>query len=351
MLGYGTVTRDLTERRRAETALGASEASLRAVLDTVPVGILIAEAPSGRIVGGNRRLEELLRHPVLPSPDAEAYGEWVAFHADGRRVEPDEYPMARVIRDGVDRADLECEYRRGDGTTAWIGITGAPMRDEAGRTVGGVVAVADVDGRRRAEAHQSLLNHELSHRMKNMFALVQAIASSTLRGTTDLGAAREVLAGRLVALGKAHDVLLGGAAERAPLAAVVREGVSAQEADGRVDFRGPEVEIGGKTALSLTLMLHELTTNAVKYGALSVPGGRVEVRADIVEAEGGPNLRIAWAESGSPRVVPPTRKGFGSRLIERGLSTQVEGTAQVDYAPDGVRCVAEAPLANFEAAV
>jgi PAS domain S-box-containing protein len=350
LLGYGTVTRDLTEEHRNRETLRASEASLRAVLDTVPVGILFAAAPSGRIIGGNRRLEELLGHAALPSRDADSYGEWVAFHADGRRVEPEEYPLSRIIRDGAEQASLECQYARTDGTRIWIEIVGVPMRDDAGRLTGGVVAVADVDARRKAQAHQDLLNHELSHRMKNLLAMVQAIATSTLRGASDIDVAREVLGSRLVALGKAHDMLLGGAAESAPLSAVVREGVGVQEAAGaRVSFDGPEVDIGGKAALSLALTLHELTTNAVKYGALSVPDGRVSLRATLVEAPAGPDLRIVWAESGGPPVVPPTRKGFGSRLIERGLTAQVGAKLALAYPREGVTCVIEAPLVNFQA--
>jgi two-component sensor histidine kinase len=103
---------------------------------------------------------------------------------------------------------------------------------------------------------------------------VQAIVAQTLRGATDIEASREVLVRRLIALGKAHDILLGGAAERAPLAAVVREGIGVlEEASGRVRVSGPAVEVGAKAALALALMLHEMTTNALKYGALSVPGG------------------------------------------------------------------------------
>ncbi len=349
-LGYGTVTRDLTEQKRARQALQASEATLRAVLDTVPVGILFAEAPSGRIVGGNRRLEEIFRHPVLPSPNAESYGEWIAFHEDGRPVEAAEYPLSRIIREGLDQAEMRCEYQRGDGTRVWIEIVGVPMHDEAGTLVGAVVAVADIDARRRAEERQELLNQELSHRMKNLLAMVQAIAASTLRGATDMNAAREVLGSRLVALGKAHDVLLGGAAESAPLAAVVREGVGVQESAGRrVAFEGPDVEIGGKAALSLALTLHELTTNAVKYGSLSVLGGTVAVTASLVGPVDAPRLRIAWTERGGPPVVAPSRKGFGSRLIERGLTAQVNASLTLDYRPEGVVCVVEAALADFQA--
>ncbi|MEN3228305.1 PAS domain S-box protein [Methylorubrum rhodesianum] len=350
LLGYGTVTRDLTEQRRARQALQASEASLRAVLDTVPVGILFAEAPSGRIVGGNRRLEEIFRHPILPSPDAASYGEWVAFHEDGRQVDAAEYPLSRIIRDGAEHAELQCEYRRGDGTPLWVEIVGAPMRDADGQVVGAVVAVADIDARRRSEERQDLLNHELSHRMKNILAMVQAIAASTLRGATDIAVVSEALGDRLIALGKAHDVLLGGAAERAPLAMVVREGVGVQEAaSDRVLYSGPAVEVGGKAALSLALMMHELTTNAVKYGALSVPDGRVDL-AWALAAGGadGPTLRIEWRERGGPPVTAPSRKGFGSRLIERGLTGQVGGKLSLTYPTEGVICVVEAPLRNFQ---
>lgn len=342
---------DLTEQRRARQALLASEASLRAVLDTVPVGILFAEAPTGRIIGGNSRIEEIFRHPILPSPDAESYGEWVAFYEDGRQVEAGEYPLSRIIRDGAEHARLECEYRRGDGSRVWIEIVGAPMRDTDGDLKGAVVAIADIDARRRAEERQELLNHELSHRMKNILAMVQAIAAQTMRGATDVAAVGEALGDRLIALGKAHDVLLGGAMERAPLAAIVRDGVGVQEAaSGRVLYAGPEVEIGGKAALSLALMLHELTTNAVKYGALSVPDGRVDLTWRLAEdGANGPLLKVDWRERGGPPVVAPSRKGFGTRLIERGLSVQVGGKLSLTYPPEGVVCTVEAPLRNFQA--
>ncbi len=123
-----------------------------------------------------------------------------------------------------------------------------------------------------------------------------------------------------------------------------------QESAGRrVAFEGPDVEIGGKAALSLALTLHELTTNAVKYGALSVPGGTVAVTASLVGPVDAPRLRIAWTERGGPPVVAPSRKGFGSRLIERGLTAQVNAHLSLDYPPEGVVCVVEAALADFQA--
>jgi PAS domain S-box-containing protein len=147
---FAVVFRDVTERRRAERELSEREAQLRTIVDTVPVGLVIAELPSGRIVGGNRQVEEMLRHPVLHSPDIDSYGEWVAFHPDGRRVESREYPLARMVLDGEENPSVEVHYQRGDGTRAWMRMMGRPVRNGAGEVVGGVVALLDVDGERRA---------------------------------------------------------------------------------------------------------------------------------------------------------------------------------------------------------
>ncbi|WP_342108105.1 PAS domain S-box protein [Methylobacterium sp. SI9] len=340
---------DITARKRTEDALRASEASQRSILETVPVGILLAEAPTGQIVGGNARIEEILGHPVLRVRDVAAYGEWTSFHADGEPVRPEEYPLARVITGDVERSQLQVRYRRPDGTDVWIDIAAAAIRGADGALTGAVAAVSDIDARRRAEEQRDLLNHELSHRMKNLLAMVQAIAANTLRGATDVDAAKEVLADRLITLGKAHDLLLGGAAEHAAIEPVVRGGVGLQDdGSGRIVYRGPAVEIGGRAALALALMTHELATNAAKYGALSTPDGRVDVEWSLAGEDADPVLAISWCERDGPPVVPPSRKGFGSRLIERGLVSAVDGRIALAYPPEGVRCVVEAPLRNFQ---
>ena len=148
-----------------EAALRASEARLRAILETVPVGVVIAEAPSGRIVEGNKQAERVFGHPVLPSAGVEDYREWVSHHPDGREVAPSEYPLSRVVRGGEERAELEVLYLRGDESEAWVRLIAAPIRDEAGRTRGGVVACLDVDREKRAEAGLRRLNEELEARV------------------------------------------------------------------------------------------------------------------------------------------------------------------------------------------
>ncbi len=210
-------------------------------------------------------------------------------------------------------------------------------------------------GRLQAEEQQRVLNRELSHRLKNTLTMAQAIASQTLRNVTDVGSVKEALVARLVALGKAHDILLSGEGDEGAGLEAVLAGALAIHDDGepdRIRLSGPAIEVGPKAALSLSLMIHELATNAAKYGAFSVPGGRVGVEWAIDGGEDGapgPDavVRMVWTERGGPPVTMPTRKGFGSRLIERGLSGAVGGATQTDYAPDGVVCRITAPLGGL----
>ncbi|MCJ2064391.1 response regulator [Methylobacterium sp. J-088] len=150
-IGVGVVVADVTTAALSEAQVRAGEALLRTVLDTLPVGVLIAEAPSGRITGHNARAEAILGHGVLPAQPGEGPARWVGFHEDGRPVEPREWPLIQVVREGEPQAELEVDYQRGDGSHAWIGFAGAPMRDPDGKLVGGVVVVSDIDARKRSE--------------------------------------------------------------------------------------------------------------------------------------------------------------------------------------------------------
>ena len=149
--GVGIVVADVTMATLSEARVRAGEATLRAVLDTLPVGVLIAEAPSGRITGHNARAEAILGHGVLPAARPDGPARWVGFHEDGRRVEPTEWPLIKVLRAGEPQSELEVDYQRGDGSRAWVGFSGAPMYDAQGQRVGGVVVVSDIDARKRSE--------------------------------------------------------------------------------------------------------------------------------------------------------------------------------------------------------
>lgn len=227
---------------------------------------------------------------------------------------------------------------------AWTAGEIAFAREMAERAWGGLTRI-------EADEQQRILNRELSHRLKNTLAMVQAIASQTLRNVTDIEVAKEALAARLIALGKAHDILLTGARESAGMEAVLASALSLHDDQqpGRFRLAGPAITIGSKAALSLALMMHELATNAAKYGALSVPDGRVAIDWNIDHTADEPLVRMCWSERGGPPVEPPARKGFGSRLIERGLAGAVGGEVILAYEPDGVICRVTAPLTGFQA--
>ena len=200
--------------------------------------------------------------------------------------------------------------------------------------------------RKRTEEHQRLLINELNHRVKNTLAIVQSVASQTFRGDAVDPSSRLAFESRLAALAAAHDVLTEQNWESASLHDVVRKTGSGCGADeSRVRVRGPEVRVEPRTAVALGMALHELCTNAVKYGSLSSEAGVVEIGWDLVE-DGGTRrmIRLEWREQGGPPVAAPSKRGFGSRMIERALASELGGTVELRFLPEGLHCLVEAPL-------
>ncbi|GAA0594160.1 hypothetical protein GCM10009416_35680 [Craurococcus roseus] len=194
--------------------------------------------------------------------------------------------------------------------------------------------------RARAEARRALLIGELNHRVKNTLAVVQSLAAQTARGAPDLPSFAAAFQARLLALARAHDLLTRRDWEGAPMVSVVRAAVEPC-GSGRVDLRAgraPSALLAPAQVLTLALALHELATNALRHGALSEPGGRVSVCCGPDPAEEGAQ-RVVWAErDGPPIPAPPVRKGFGLRLLERGLAGQAGMEAETRFEPEGLRC-------------
>jgi two-component sensor histidine kinase len=230
----------------------------------------------------------------------------------------------------------------GDEARVWLS-TKTPLRNAGGEVMGLVGVSLEITERKRVENRLHLMVHELNHRVKNTLATVLALAGQTLRDAD--AAVRQAFDGRLMALAVAHDVLTRESWEGANLSDVVAASLAPYggDMDGRFGFSGPPIRVLPRAALALVMGLHELTTNALKYGALSNATGSVDVQWTVV----GQALRLSWLEVGGPPVIPPTRRGFGAQLVERSVARDLCGTASIDFAPHGVACVIEAPLTEI----
>lgn len=202
---------------------------------------------------------------------------------------------------------------------------------------------------RDVERQLRLANGELAHRLKNILSVVQAVTLQTLRQSEDLRAARSAIGDRLVAIGKATDLLSAGSWDATPLEALVRATLEAQCGNCRqIAIAGPDLVIPPQQSMALALALHELATNATKYGALSTETGRVDLRWQLEESGPAPRFRFEWRERGGPPVRPPARTGFGTTLIDRSLRAYFKGDVRLDYAPEGFRFVLDAPVPALE---
>lgn len=191
-----------------------------------------------------------------------------------------------------------------------------------------------LDERQQHEEELKLLNRELAHRMKNTLAMVQSIISQSLRGATSIPEAAATIGARIQTLAKAQDVLTGMSVTAAEISAIARTAVAPHvDGDDRISIVGPQVYLSAQQALGLSLAIHELATNATKYGALSRPEGRITIRWDKQDDD---RFTFDWQESGGPLVTEPTRRGFGSRLTERVVSDLFQGQAGIRFEPAGV---------------
>ena len=256
------------------------------------------------------------------------------------RQEEDEI-LAKLKR-GEHIAHYETVRLAKDGRRLNISLSVSPVLDKTGRIIGASKIARDVTEKKRVEAIQRVLIEELNHRVKNTLAMTQAIASQSLRHARSASDFVESFTGRVQALAKAHSLLTDRKLEGAELTELVREQVTLGVADERVICSGPMVILGAQPAIHLALVLHELATNARKYGGLSVPQGRLSVKWEV-HSSGSRTLLLDWTESGGPQVSAPLTAGFGTTLIERTLQTH-SGEATVRYGVTGVTCKLRLPL-------
>jgi PAS domain S-box-containing protein len=309
------------------------------LFEQLPFAIYICDR-DGLVLRYNRRAAELWgRSPKLGDPNERFCGSYRMYRPDGSPLPHHECPMADVLRSGISVRQQEVHIERPDGSRGIALVDIEAVTDSDGNIVGAVNCFQDITERKQAEERETMLAREVDHRAKNLLALVQATVHLTHADTVqDFKAAIE---GRLQALSNAHTLLAQSRWAGANLHTLVKEELAPYHLEGtsRAHINGPELALEAKSAQTIAMVLHELTTNAVKYGALSVPSGRL-----LVEwSRGETQLVIRWSEAGGPPVKPPSRQGFGTGVVGRVVD-DLEGKLQFDWNPAGLACEIIIPL-------
>jgi PAS domain S-box-containing protein len=332
VIGASKIARDIRERNRAATREGLLAAIVASSEDAI-----ISKDTNGIVSSWNKGAERLLGYTA-----DEMIGRPIArIAAPGREAE-----MAQIleqIRAGKRIEHYETERRHKDGSIVQISLTVSPILDGAGRIVGASKIARNIGERLVEERRLRLLMSELDHRAKNVLAVAQAILRLTRADTLpDFVAAVE---GRIKALARVHTQVAENrwdGAELGQLAASALESFGTREGQARMD--GPRVWVSPAAAQVLGILLHELATNAAKHGALSMQGGRVEL---LWSLEPSGDLRLSWAERNGPPVATPSRRSFGTQVIERNIPDQLGGKASVSWSPRGLQCEFTIPADNI----
>ena len=345
--GFYVLVTDFTDRHRIETALARSEERLRIAQEAGQIGTFEWDLVTGEVVVSDEFCRIWGLRPMRS----------VRVGVFNEHVHPDDaHKLATSAERPLEEAIAEAEYRiiRPDsGEIRWLMRRGEVIRDPDGRPVRVIGVTYDISDRKAAEEQQRLLMQELAHRVKNTLAMTQAIATQTLRNAGSLEEMRETFGSRLLALARAHDLLIKGNWTSMSIRSLVAGALEPHDdgLPGRFTIDGPDLDLGAQAALGLALALHELGTNAAKYGALSVPEGRVAIAWAVRGSGTDARFRFRWVEQGGPAVATPSRSGFGSRLIQRGLAASFGGDVRLAFRAAGLALELDAPVRGIGGAL
>ena len=338
--GLFVISVETTQAVHSEEALQASEQRCRTIIESAIEYAIITLDREGLITSWNSGAER-----VLGFTEEEAIGMSgaVFFTPEDRAAGRPEIEMTKAREQG--RASDERWHLRKDGSVFWGSGVTLPIDDHPRDRY--LKIFRDRTDARRAEQRLRLLSEELSHRVKNTLAVVQSVAMQTLRQSPSKEQAGEALESRLVALARAHDILTQGRWTggdlRETVEGTLRLILNDEVLEERVRLEGPDIHLGSGALVGFSLAIHELATNAVKYGAMSNGSGRIDVRWEITD-DTPQCFRMHWTESGGPPVEAPRRRGFGSRVIEEGLAHEFDGRVELKFVGAGLECTIQAPL-------
>lgn len=329
--------RDISERKAAEAALRQSEARLSATYNHALVGIAEVD-DNGRFVRANDEFSVMTGYTLGELRRMTFFD--ITHPAD---LASERHVFAEQWSGRESAYTVEKRYIRKDGTVIWVELAASLVRNDDKSDPYGVRIVRDITDRKRAEEQQRLLLHELNHRVKNTLAVVQGLAHQTFKSGAVAPELLRSFEGRLGALAAAHNLLMKQTWEATPITEAAEAALRPfQTANRRISIEGPSLLLTPSATITLTLALHELATNAAKYGALSRDSGRVDLRwtTDVHV------LTLTWRELGGPTVVQPEKSGFGTRLLKRVIASDLQGMVDIDFAPAGLICVISAPLTH-----
>ncbi|UVK41657.1 PAS domain-containing protein [Mesorhizobium sp. AR10] len=334
---FATIAQALVD---AERAIAERRYELETVLETVPAAVWFTYDPKALQVIRNRFAAELMG---LPNDARKSFGapdlviNTVAVK-DGQTVSREDRPLSRAMR-GELTDNEEFAYTLPSGVERFLLSSARPIRSPSGSIIGAVQISLDITDRKRGEEHRKLLVNELNHRVKNTLSVVQAIASQTIRNATTLPEAGRTLSSRLISLAKAHDILTQKNWSGADLNDLITASIKPHAPIERFQISGEKVWLPPNVALSCALALHELTTNAIKYGALSNANGRVSISWKLAGQKRQRRLELEWRETGGPTVGSVERKGFGTQLLERVFDSDSGGRVVLTFERSGLVCI------------
>jgi two-component sensor histidine kinase len=325
------LTRVGKDIRDAEQAVEHERALLRATVEAMPVGVLLV-TPEGTVSVVNSKMFSVWDVKELHSLNEET--DFSRFHLDGTPYPMRDWPVTQALRSGKTTEGQEAIHIV-DGVRRTVAINAVPVHDQAGRMIGAVSTVYDITELREAVRRQQVLLDEVNHRVKNTLATVHSIARLS---AASAGSVKQYLASfeqRLHALSAAYNLLTQNNWDGADLRDIVERTLAPYATDGRLSIEGRAAMLSPKHSLALAAAVQELSTNAAKYGALSIPAGRVAISWTC---NGMGTISLDWRELEGPPVEEPARKGFGSKLIQEVLAADSGWKVKLEYLPAGVHC-------------